>query len=500
MEGWQDGHGLGTRVEARLPPYDSSRPFLPGRISRNNFDGTYGVDYDNGEKGAKVPKDTIKAVSSEVLVNRHTRVGLDLTQRMRRLAEDAREVTSEGASDSVWGRPSASDTSAKTKLREGLEKLFKKHLLQQEKALQSHKDTCATPDEAGEDVVSGVLAKHVRPVVGGHAPAGRKKPRPPLQGGKTRKVAAKAAPSRPKLSRGEMVEATFLGGRSWYPARVARVVEHHQELSDGAVSTEIRYDVFYPKASRRGRIEEAVRSVLQRCGDAGEVYTSNDDQKESFDFDEAKGLAGQRRILKHLGDELLANVASLEELEWIGPMPKVGTAMNARKRRTHTYVVPKSAVDKAFEPVLMSIAADPTNSGHAKSMLGLEFRSSGKKLALSDATNGLYQGDPGKQEALAASLAAERDRLGEQKFREWNREKQLEARRKQRAQRAQLKQKKAEEEKAAAENKKCYKKWLKLKGKEKYYSVSQKKAVPLPQRNRVTRRDAWVDNLAPPDE
>ena len=47
---------------------------------------------------------------------------------------------------------------------------------------------------------------------------------------------------------------------------------------------------------------------------------------------------------------------------------------------------------------------------------------------------------------------------------------------------------------------KCYKKWLKLKGKEKYYSVSQKKAVPLPQRNRVTRRDAWVDNLAPPDE
>ena len=380
MEGWQDGHGLGTRVEARLPPYDSSRPFMPGRISRNNFDGTYGVDYDNGEKGAKVPKDTIKAVSSEVLVNRHTRVGLDLTQRMRRLAEDAREVTSEGASDSVWGRPSASDTSAKTKLREGLEKLFKKHLLQQEKALQAHKETCATPDEAGEDVVSGVLAKHVRPASGSHAPAGRKKPRPPLQGGKTRKVAAKAGRSRPKLSRGEVVEATFLGGRSWYPARVARVVEHHQELSDGAVSTEIRFDVFYPKASRRGRIEEAVRSVLQRCGDAGEVYTSSDDQKESFEFDEAKGLAGQRRILKQLGDELLANVASLGELEWIGPMPKLGTAMNARKRRTHTYVVPKSAVDKAFEPVLMSIAADPTNSGHAKSMLGLEFRSSGKKV------------------------------------------------------------------------------------------------------------------------
>ncbi len=38
-----------------------------------------------------------------------------------------------------------------------------------------------------------------------------------------------------------------MGGRTWYPARIARVVEHHQELEGGDVTTEIRYDVFYPK-------------------------------------------------------------------------------------------------------------------------------------------------------------------------------------------------------------------------------------------------------------
>merc|ERR1711988_549851 len=49
----------GDKVEAR---YRGKSRYYPGRISRDRGDGTYDIDYDDGEKEQRVDKELIKSL------------------------------------------------------------------------------------------------------------------------------------------------------------------------------------------------------------------------------------------------------------------------------------------------------------------------------------------------------------------------------------------------------------------------------------------------------
>ncbi|KAG2764186.1 hypothetical protein Pcac1_g24292 [Phytophthora cactorum] len=53
--------GVGTRVEARFMGKDK---YTKGTISRANADGTYGVEYDDGEKESRVAASSIRPLKS----------------------------------------------------------------------------------------------------------------------------------------------------------------------------------------------------------------------------------------------------------------------------------------------------------------------------------------------------------------------------------------------------------------------------------------------------
>ena len=50
---------VGTKIEAR---YRGKARYYPGRIARARLNGTYDIDYDDGEKEMGVDKELIKVV------------------------------------------------------------------------------------------------------------------------------------------------------------------------------------------------------------------------------------------------------------------------------------------------------------------------------------------------------------------------------------------------------------------------------------------------------
>ena len=114
---------------------------------------------------------------------------------------------------------------------------------------------------------------------------------------------------------------------------------------------------------------------------------------------------------------------------------------------------------------------------------------------MTDATNDLFRDDPRKQEELAASLAAQRNERAEKEFRQWNRTKQLEARKQRRKLREEAQKKLDEEKKSAAASRKRYAQWKRLhpvKGKHKYFSAAKNKVVEVPKRGKVKARVPWT--------
>ena len=59
---------VGAEVEAR---YRGKSKFYPGKIAKDNGDGTFAVDYDDGEKEAKVAENLIKAAVALSRVKYH---------------------------------------------------------------------------------------------------------------------------------------------------------------------------------------------------------------------------------------------------------------------------------------------------------------------------------------------------------------------------------------------------------------------------------------------
>ena len=55
---------LGQGIEAR---YRGKTKFYPGKISRENGDSTYDIDYDDGEKEFKVREDYIQSSASSII-------------------------------------------------------------------------------------------------------------------------------------------------------------------------------------------------------------------------------------------------------------------------------------------------------------------------------------------------------------------------------------------------------------------------------------------------
>ena len=110
------------------------------------------------------------------------------------------------------------------------------------------------------------------------------------------------------------------------------------------------YNVRLAKASRPGRLEEAVEAVLRKCSKAGEKVEEEVDDKgrptvrlrefsisdshsflilplfscyyalqvKYYDPDEAAGLRGQKEVLERLGARLMENMAPLNEIGWVG--------------------------------------------------------------------------------------------------------------------------------------------------------------------------------------
>ncbi|CAM9280710.1 unnamed protein product [Ectocarpus sp. 6 AP-2014] len=163
----------GDKVEAN---FRGRGRFYPGRISKVNLDGTFNIDYDDGEKERGVTDDLIRA-------------------------------SDRGSSHRDDGR---SEQSSRLERGDRVEARYRGRGTKFYKGKISRVNSDNTMDIAYDDGEKeiGIAAEHVRPLEQSTSPSGR--------GGSGRGRA-------PTLMEGDKVEANFRGRGRFYPGRISRV-------------------------------------------------------------------------------------------------------------------------------------------------------------------------------------------------------------------------------------------------------------------------------------
>ncbi|KAJ1458565.1 hypothetical protein M885DRAFT_90783 [Pelagophyceae sp. CCMP2097] len=198
----------GDKVEAR---YRGRSKFYPGKIVRDRGDGTFDIDYDDGEKESRIDEKLIKAVGG----------GSSPSSRRGRLSEGAKvEARYRGKSKFYPGR------------------IFKDR---GDSTYDVHYDD-------GEKETR-VAADLIQPVGGAGVTNSRQSPRqsPP--------------PRRGRLSEGAKVEARYRGRSKFYPGRISR------DRGDGT------FDIDYDDGEKETRVAEEL--ITAAGGGGGREVASN---------------------------------------------------------------------------------------------------------------------------------------------------------------------------------------------------------------------------------
>ncbi|GMI07481.1 hypothetical protein TrLO_g8222, partial [Triparma laevis f. longispina] len=210
-----DSGGLsrGTTVEAR---YRGGSRYYPGKISRDNRDGTYDIDYDDGEKEKDVKKSFIKVLSSSSSRSKSPRSNDSSSRSFSR--GDAVEARYRGGSKYYPG-----------------------------KIYRDNRDGTYDINYDDGEKEKGVKASLIKA----------------LSAGSPRSPRSQVADE--ELQRGDVVEARYRGGAKFYPGKIARV------------NNEDSFDIDYDDGEKEKSVKR--RLITKVKGGGGLKHSPREDAK-----------------------------------------------------------------------------------------------------------------------------------------------------------------------------------------------------------------------------